>query len=98
MRLYYGRWPCSTDFWLLNSCYAVRILTYTTLFPNSEMPRHGIFVAERLRHLLMTGEISSTIVAPLPWFPFKDRRFESYGAFARVPDKESFEDETVLHP
>ena len=62
------------------------------------MPRHGIFVAERLRHLLATGEADSTIVAPVPWFPWRAERFGTYGAFSRIPGEEVFEGRSVLHP
>ena len=35
----------------------IRILTFSSLFPNPAQPQHGLFVAERLRHLLATGQI-----------------------------------------
>lgn len=76
----------------------MRILTFSTLFPNREMPRHGIFVAERLRHLLASGSMEATVVAPIPWFPFTSKRFGAYGTFARVPNEEEFEGCAVLHP
>lgn len=62
------------------------------------MPRFGIFVAERLNQLLGSRELESTVVAPVPWFPFKGRRFGNYGAFARVTDEEEFNGYRVLHP
>jgi teichuronic acid biosynthesis glycosyltransferase TuaC len=77
---------------------SLQVLTYTTLFPNEEMPRHGIFVAERLRHLLATGKVDSTIMAPVPWFPWTSSQFGSYGVVARVPAEEMFEGNRVIHP
>jgi glycosyltransferase involved in cell wall biosynthesis len=62
------------------------------------MPRHGIFVAERLRHLLATGEVESSIMAPVPWFPWRSEKFGSYGAFSRVPKKDVFNGRQVSHP
>lgn len=47
----------------------VRLLTLTSLFPNSREPRHGIFVANRLRRLCDTGRVEATVLAPIPWFP-----------------------------
>src|SRR5947209_5483029 len=47
----------------------VRLLTFTTLFPHAGRPNHGIFVENRLRHLVATGEATSTVLAPVPWFP-----------------------------
>ncbi len=46
---------------------AIRLLTYTTLYPNSEQPRHGIFVEQRLRQLVRSGRAVSRVVAPVPW-------------------------------
>ena len=62
------------------------------------MPRHGIFVAERLRHLLGSGSMKATVLAPIPWFPFTSKRFGAYSTFARVPREEEFEECDVLHP
>jgi glycosyltransferase involved in cell wall biosynthesis len=45
------------------------LLTLTTLFPNSRHPRHGIFIANRLRRLCDTGRVEATVVAAVPWFP-----------------------------
>ena len=30
----------------------IRLLTFTTLYPNAAQPHHGVFVENRLRHLL----------------------------------------------
>jgi hypothetical protein len=48
----------------------MKILTFSTLFPNSEKPGHGIFVETRLRHLVASGRVESRVVAPVPWVPF----------------------------
>lgn len=76
----------------------VRLLVFTSLYPNSEQPRKGIFVEERLRRLVATGRVSATVVAPVPWFPFRNRRFGAYAAFARVPDREERHGIRILHP
>jgi teichuronic acid biosynthesis glycosyltransferase TuaC len=49
----------------------IRLLTFSTLFPNSVRPNHGIFVENRLRHLVATGEAVSRVLAPVPWFPLR---------------------------
>ncbi|MEQ1800518.1 MAG: glycosyltransferase family 4 protein [Gammaproteobacteria bacterium] len=64
------------------------ILTLTGLFPSSARPRHGIFVEERLRHLVAEGEITASVLAPVPWFPFASSRFGEYAEFARTPSTE----------
>lgn len=63
----------------------MKLVTFTTLYPYPERPSHGIFVETRLRHLLATGAVKSTVVAPVPWFPFAARHFGRYGQYARIP-------------
>lgn len=75
-----------------------RILTFTSLFPNVEQSRHGIFVETRLRKLLDSGRAEAQVVAPVPWFPFKARRFGRFGAFARIPRREVRNAIEVHHP
>jgi len=76
----------------------VRILTFSTLYPNSVEPGHGIFVETRLRHLLQAGGIESRVVAPVPWFPFRGEAFGRYGRLARIPARESRNGVEVEHP
>ena len=47
----------------------LRLLTFSTLYPNPAQPNHGVFVENRLRHLVSSGEAESTVLAPVPWFP-----------------------------
>jgi glycosyltransferase involved in cell wall biosynthesis len=47
----------------------LRLLTFSTLFPNPAQPNHGVFVANRLRHLVGSGEANSVVLAPMPYFP-----------------------------
>jgi teichuronic acid biosynthesis glycosyltransferase TuaC len=76
----------------------VRILTFTTLYPNAEQPGHGIFVETRLRKLVESGAVEARVMAPCPWFPSGSRRFGRYGAVARVPRNESRYGLAVEHP
>ena len=76
----------------------MRTVTFTTLYPNESQPRHGIFVEQRLRHLLSTGAVESQVVAPVPWFPFTSRRFGKYSVFARVPPYEERHGIRIWHP
>ena len=76
----------------------MRLLTFTTLFPNREQPNHGIFVENRLRHLLATGAVESTVLAPVPYFPSGTALFGRWGAFARVPALEIRHGVAVHHP
>ena len=76
----------------------MKILTFSTLFPNSEKPGHGIFVETRLRHLVASGQVEARVVAPVPWFPSANPRFGDYAKQARVPRQEQRHGIAVLHP
>jgi len=76
----------------------MKILTFSTLFPNSEKPGHGIFVETRLRHLVASGQVEARVVAPIPWFPSTNPRFGSYARFAKAPRQEVRHGIAVSHP
>lgn len=76
----------------------MRLLTFTTLYPNSEAPYHGVFVENRLRNLVATGEAESRVVAPVPYFPLRMRVFGAYGGYARVAPRECRHGLAVAHP
>ncbi len=76
----------------------MKLLTFSTLYPNSERPQHGIFVETRLRHLLASGSAQSWVVAPVPWFPLRHPRLGYYAACARVPAEEERHGISILHP
>lgn len=76
----------------------IRALTFTTLYPNAIRPQSGIFVENRLRHLIASDRVVSRVVAPVPWFPIDHPAFGEYGALARVPRGEIRHGLSVLHP
>jgi teichuronic acid biosynthesis glycosyltransferase TuaC len=76
----------------------MKILTFTTLFPNSEQHDHGIFVENRLRHLLASRQVVAEVVAPVPWFPFAGRAFGRFARLARVRRREQRHGLSVRHP
>ncbi len=76
----------------------INVVTISSLYPNSEQTRHGIFVEERLRHLAATGQFNVHVVAPVPWFPLRSAIFGRYGRSARVPRTEQRLGRVVLHP
>lgn len=76
----------------------MRLLTFSTLFPNRERPNFGVFVENRLRHLVATGEARSTVLAPVPWFPLTSPRFGVWAKQARVPLLEERHGLVVHHP
>jgi len=62
------------------------------------MARHGVFVENRLRKLVETGEVDSQVIAPVPWFPFSMSLFGQYANFARVKDSECRHGINIMHP
>lgn len=76
----------------------MKILTFTTLYPDASRPGHGIFVENRLRHLVADGAVQSRVVAPVPWFPSTQPRFGEYAAYARVAAAEVRHGIPVQHP
>src|SRR5262245_30360550 len=76
----------------------IEIVTFTTLYPNSQQPNHGIFVENRLSHLVASQPVTSRVVAPVPWFPFSAPIFGRYSPFAKVVPQEVRSGLTVHHP
>ena len=76
----------------------VRVLTVTTLYPSAARPTHGVFVENRMRRLAATGRADIRVIAPVPWFPFKDERFGEYAQFARTPLREERAGVVIDHP
>lgn len=81
----------------------MRLLTFSTLYPNSGAPNHGVFVENRLRQLVGSGEVTSTVLAPIPFYP-KALRFTGLGRggpWARAADVPAVEQRhglTLHHP
>ncbi|KQV48902.1 glycosyl transferase family 1 [Pelomonas sp. Root1217] len=76
----------------------MKVLTFSTLFPSSVRPSHGIFVETRLRELMKSGQVESRVVAPVPWFPSTNPRWGDYAKFAATPAREQRNGLDVLHP
>jgi glycosyltransferase involved in cell wall biosynthesis len=76
----------------------MKLLTFSTLFPNAQQPNHGLFVETRLRYLVASGEVQSRVVAPVPWFPVANARFGQYARYASVPARETRNGLQVEHP
>jgi glycosyltransferase involved in cell wall biosynthesis len=65
----------------------VRALVFTTVFPNSAQPLHGLFIAERVKHIAKLADVR--VVAPVPWYPWIRRR---------VPRRDRLAELVVEHP
>ncbi|MBC4014538.1 glycosyltransferase [Siccirubricoccus deserti] len=70
----------------------MRLLTFSTLYPNAAQPNHGVFVENRLRHLVAGGAAESTVLAPVPWFSGRGPRR------AAVPAQETRHGLVLHHP
>jgi teichuronic acid biosynthesis glycosyltransferase TuaC len=76
----------------------LRVLLFSTLYPSSARPSHGLFVQTRLQELLSSGEIDARVVAPVPWFPSAHPRFGDWARLAITPRYEAWQGIHVLHP
>lgn len=76
----------------------IRILTFSTLYPNASRPQHGVFVENRLRYLVASGQVEATVLAPSPWFPSANPSFGDYARYARVPRHEKRHGLEIFHP
>lgn len=76
----------------------MRVLTFTTLYPNALQPRHGIFVQHRIKQLVLSGQATVRVIAPVPWVPWAWRVLGRHAALARVPRRELRDGIDVRHP
>jgi glycosyltransferase involved in cell wall biosynthesis len=74
----------------------LRVLVYTSLFPNSINPLAGNFVLERMRSLVDFVDIS--VVAPVPYYPAWFCFNERWRTWARVPRAEDLGGFHTQHP
>jgi teichuronic acid biosynthesis glycosyltransferase TuaC len=76
----------------------IRLLTFTTLYPNAKRPSHGVFVENRIRHLVASGEAMTKVVAPVPYVPALRGMPERYRMMSDVPLREERHAIDVHHP
>ncbi|HEX7287868.1 MAG TPA: glycosyltransferase family 4 protein [Candidatus Angelobacter sp.] len=75
----------------------MRILAFSSLFPNAAAPAHGIFVYRRSSSIADTPGTQVEAIAPVPFVPswIKGAR---WSRFARVPKSETIGKVQVYHP
>ena len=77
----------------------MKIVTITTLFPFANNPKNGIFIETRLRQLQQYfPDVEAKVIAPVPYFPFKNSYFGTYAEFAKAPYHEKRFGLDVYHP
>jgi teichuronic acid biosynthesis glycosyltransferase TuaC len=75
----------------------VRILTYTSLFPNSERPIQGVFVYQRIVHVSQRMGNEVQVISPVPYFP-RWFRWTRWNRSGQIPLEERTADLIVYHP
>ena len=76
----------------------VRTLLFSTLYPSSARPLHGIFVETRLRELLRQPGVQAKVVAPVAWYWSTDARHGRHAVMAGTPAREARNGIDVRHP
>jgi teichuronic acid biosynthesis glycosyltransferase TuaC len=75
----------------------MRVLTFTSLFPNKVTPTNCIFVHQRMSHFARRRGNEVVAVAPVPYVPSWLPGSE-YESFRRVPYQEQLGNLTTYHP
>lgn len=75
----------------------MRVLTFSSLFPNSLDPAHGIFVFRRASNLAKIPGVTVDVISPVPFAPGKIYS-SSWGPAADVPKTELVGQLRVHHP
>jgi len=76
----------------------VRALLFSTLYPSSARPLHGVFVETRLRELIRHGGVQAQVVAPVPWYWSARSANKRFAAMAATPLRETRSGIDVRHP
>lgn len=74
----------------------MKILVFTSLYPNNMRPTHGVFVKERMTAVSRLPGWQVTVVAPVPYFP--PLRLGRRWLYSQVARKEMIEGVEVHHP
>ena len=75
----------------------MKILTFTSLFPNSAQPELGVFIYQRVQNLARLPGNLVKVIAPVPFAPswLNSKRWKQ---FKRVPQEETIGNLQVTHP
>ncbi len=76
----------------------MRVLTFTNLYPNAQLPLHGIFVARRVTALARDCGHEIEIVAPVPYFPRFLPALGDWKKLQLVPKIEERDGLKIYHP
>ena len=74
----------------------MKILVFTTLYPNNVWPNHGVFIKERMTRVARLEGCELKVVASVPYFP--PLRLGTRWKFSQVVRKEMREGIETVHP
>src|SRR5512144_406377 len=74
----------------------MKVLVFTTLFPNNVWPNHGVFVKERMCEVARLDNCEVNVVAPVPYYPCIQVGWRA--AYRRVVPDEIIDGVHVYHP
>lgn len=74
----------------------MKILVFTTLFPNNVWPNHGVFVKERMSAVAGLGGCEVKVIAPVPYHP--PMRVGKRWRHSQVAREEVIDGIQVYHP
>ena len=83
-------------FQLSSSFSTMKILTFTTLYPNNIWPNQGVFIKERMTHVGKLDECEIRVVSPVPYFP--SIKIGSRWLYSQVARQEMRDGLEVYHP
>ena len=76
----------------------MRVLTFTSLFPNQQQPNYAVFIKNRMAAVNNLDNLEVRVVAPVPWFPKVIPGEGRWQHLARIPDQEVIDGLQVNHP
>jgi teichuronic acid biosynthesis glycosyltransferase TuaC len=76
--------------------HTMKVLVFTSLYPNNVWPHHGVFVKERTTHVAKHDGFRVKVVAPVPYFP--PIKITQRWLFSRVLKQENRDGLEVFHP
>ncbi len=76
----------------------MKVLTFTSLFPNREHPNSAVFIKNRMAAVNRFTDADVRVVAPVPWFPRCIPGNGRWHKLAKVPHSETIDGLAVAHP
>jgi glycosyltransferase involved in cell wall biosynthesis len=74
----------------------MKVLVFTTLYPNNVWPNHGVFIKEQMTRVAKLDDCEMKVVAPVPYFPAVQVNWR--WQFSQVSRLESRDGIEVHHP